>query len=157
MKIFAIVFLMAVSAFAADPVPALPLATSIPAASGIVAKWKTIDDETGKPKSIVEIYEDNGNYSGRILKLFKEPSEEQNPKCDQCNGDKKDKPIIGMQILSGLKKDGEKFSSGDIMDPKNGKTYSCKAELIENGAKLKLRGFIGFSLLGRTQTWIREP
>ncbi len=144
MKIFAVVFLLALSSQAADP-------------SGVTGKWKTIDDETGKAKSIVEIYEDNGTYSGRIVKLFLEPHEVQNPNCDKCTGEKKDKPITGLQILSGLKKDGDKWSGGDIMDPKNGKTYSCKAELAEGGAKLKLRGFIGFSLLGRTQTWIREP
>jgi uncharacterized protein (DUF2147 family) len=157
MKMFAVVFLLAVSAMGADPAPAAPLAQSVPVVAGITGKWKTIDDETGKAKSIVEIYEENGSYSGKIVKLFREPNEEQNPNCDKCTGDKKDKPITGMQILSGLKKDGDKWSGGDILDPKNGKTYSCKAELAENGAKLKLRGFIGFSLLGRTQTWIREP
>ena len=152
---------MFVFAVAAEPTaPSMPSSTGAvvaPAASAIVGKWKTIDDETGKPKSVVEIFEESGSYSGRIVKIFKEPNEDQNPKCDKCVGDKKDKQIIGMQILSGLKKDGDKWSGGDIMDPNNGKTYSCKAEIVDNGAKLKLRGFIGFSLLGRTQTWLREP
>ncbi len=144
MKLFVVLFLMALSSLA-EPL-------------GVTGKWKTIDDETGKPKSIVEIYEENGSYSGKIIKLFLEPNEVQNPNCDKCTGEKKDKPVTGMQILNGLKKDGEsKWSGGDIMDPKNGKTYSCKAELADGGAKLKLRGFIGFSLLGRTQTWLREP
>ena len=127
------------------------------AQDSIVGRWKTIDDETGKPKSIVEIAEKDGAIVGKIEKLFREPTEEQNPKCDKCSGDKKDQLIIGMQILSGLKKDSDtKWSGGEILDPKNGKTYSCKVEIIENGQKLKLRGFIGVSLLGRTQVWQRE-
>ena len=130
------------------------LAFNAHAADKIVGQWKTIDDETNKPKSIVEIYEKEGTYYGKIVKLFREPTEDQNPKCDKCSGDKKDKLILGMQILTGLKKDSEtKWVDGDILDPKNGKTYSCKAEVIEDGKKLKLRGFIGISLLGRTQTW----
>lgn len=135
----------------------LLVSVSATAQDSIVGRWKTIDDETGKPKSIVEISEKDGVVTGKIERLFREPSEEQNPKCDKCSGDKKDQLIIGMQILSGLKKDGDnKWAGGQILDPKNGKTYSCKVELIENGQKLKMRGYIGFSLLGRTQVWQRE-
>ena len=127
------------------------------AQNSIAGRWKTIDDETGKPKSIVVITEADGVITGKIERLFREPTEDQNPKCDKCSGDKKDQLIIGMQILSGLKKDRDtKWSGGEILDPKNGKTYSCKVEIIENGEKLKLRGFIGVSLLGRTQVWQRE-
>ncbi|MCC2678541.1 MAG: hypothetical protein K0R29_1117 [Pseudobdellovibrio sp.] len=126
------------------------------AQSAIVGQWKTIDDETGKPKSIIEIFEKDGVYNGRIVRLFREPTEDQNPKCDKCSGDKKDQPVLGMQNLVGLKKDSDtQWSGGEILDPKNGKTYSCKAEVIDGGKKLKLRGFIGFSLIGRTQTWER--
>lgn len=128
------------------------------AANPFVGKWKTIDDDTNKPKSIVEIYEENNQLSAKVESLFPDPTKEPNPKCDKCVGEKKDKPVIGMQIMWGLNKDSEtKYSGGDIMDPNNGKTYSCKLELIENGAKLKVRGFIGFSLLGRTQIWERKP
>lgn len=122
-----------------------------------VGQWKTIDDETQKVKSIVELYETNGTLNGKILKVFYQPNEEQHTNCEKCPGDKKDKPILGMEFLTGLKKDSDtKWSGGDIMDPKNGKVYSCKIELIENGQKLKVRGFIGFSLLGRTQIWERQ-
>lgn len=123
-----------------------------------IGKWKTIDDETKEAKSIVEIYEENGVLNGRIEKLFRKPEEDQNPKCEKCTGDKKDQLITGMQILKGLKKDSNtEWSGGEILDPKNGKTYSCKVEMIEDGKKLKVRGFIGFALLGRTQVWEREP
>lgn len=126
------------------------------AQNAIVGQWKTIDDETGKPKSIIEIYEKDGVFNGKIIKLFREPNEDQNPKCDKCSGDKKDQLILGMQNLNDLKKDSDtRWSGGEILDPNNGKTYSCKAELLDGGKKLNLRGFIGFSLIGRTQTWER--
>jgi uncharacterized protein (DUF2147 family) len=128
------------------------------AESGIVGKWKTIDDETKEPKSIIEIFEDKGVVNGRIDQLIRKEGEDQNPKCIECKGDKKDQLIIGMQILNSLKKESDtKWSDGEILDPKNGKTYSCKVELIEGGQKLKVRGYIGFSLFGRTQIWERQP
>lgn len=127
------------------------------AAPTAVGTWKTIDDETGNVKSLVEITEVDGHLTGKIVKLFRKQDEDQDPKCDKCPGDKKDKPILGLEILWGLKSDGDnKWSGGEIMDPKKGKTYSCKLEIIEDGKKLKVRGFLGFSLLGRTQTWERQ-
>lgn len=121
-----------------------------------IGKWKTIDDETGAAKSIVEIKEENGQLTGQVVELFRKPDEDQNPKCDKCKGDKKDKPVMGLTILWDMKKKSDtKWDDGTILDPKNGKTYSCKLELIENGKKLKVRGYMGFSLLGRTQIWQR--
>lgn len=123
-----------------------------------VGRWKTIDDETKEAKSIIEIFEKDGLLHGKIEKLFRKPNEDQNPKCDKCSGAQKDQLIIGMQILNSLRKDSEtKWVGGEILDPNNGKTYSCKVTLIEDGKKLEVRGFIGFSLLGRTQVWDREP
>ena len=89
-----------------------------------VGTWKTIDDETGKPKSFVQIYEYQGKYYGKIVKLIN-PSEP-NPKCTKCTGAYKDKPIQGMTIMWNLKKDGEEYSGGQILDPNNGKTYRIK-------------------------------
>jgi uncharacterized protein (DUF2147 family) len=120
-----------------------------------VGKWKTIDDETGRPKSVVILWEENGILYGKIEKLFRTPDEEQNPLCDECIGENKDKPIIGMTILHGLSKHKGIWKGGTILDPNNGKVYKCKIELIESGNKLKLRGFIGVSVLGRTQYWER--
>lgn len=126
------------------------------AQNSFVGQWKTIDDETNRAKSIIEIYEVDGKLHGKIQKVFFYAGEPQRTVCEKCTGDKKDKPLIGLEILSGLKKDSDMTASGgEIMDPKNGKTYSCKAELTDNGQKLKMRGFIGFSLLGRTQNWVR--
>jgi uncharacterized protein (DUF2147 family) len=132
----------------------LPLGLAAQEASP-VGRWETIDDETGERKSIVAIWEENGRLFGRIESLFRQPDEDPNPVCDQCDGDRKDQPIIGMNILWDLREDGDEYSGGQILDPNNGKTYRCKIALEDGGAKLKVRGFIGFSLLGRTQYWHR--
>ena len=120
-----------------------------------VGLWKTIDDETGEVKSLVRISEEGGSLVGTIDKLFPKPGKDPNPVCDKCEGDKKDKPILGMVILWGLTQQGEEWSGGSILDPKNGKTYKCKVRVEGTGGTLTVRGYIGFSLLGRSQTWIR--
>ena len=140
-------------------VAALAIAGSATARDGNytpVGTWKTIDDASGKPKSLVVITESNGVLQGKIDKLFRGPNEDQNPKCDKCTGANKDQPIIGLVILSGLKYDGKEWTGGEIMDPANGKTYKSKAELIEGGTKLQVRGYIGVPMFGRSQTWVRE-
>ena len=120
-----------------------------------VGRWTTIDDETKKPKSVISIYEENGKLYGKIEKLYLEPSEEQNPVCDKCEGALKNQPILGMVIMRDLKKDDDEWSGGTILDPANGKTYKCKIAVEGGGKKLKVRGYIGMSLLGRTQHWVR--
>ncbi len=139
--IFLASFLLPALLLAAEPTP--------------VGKWKTIDDETGKVKSVVVITEKEGKLYGTIERLFRPADQEQNPVCDKCEGAKKDKPIIGMQILWDLVKDDDEYSDGQILDPNNGKTYKCYIAIEEGGKKLKVRGYIGFSLLGRTQYWLR--
>lgn len=89
----------------------------------IEGKWKTIDDETGKPKSIVEIFKkSDGKYYGKVIQLLIKPAD---PNCSGCKDDRKDKPILGMEVIRGLSKDGSEFTKGTITDPKNGKTYKC--------------------------------
>jgi len=134
---------------------ALPAAAWAQAASP-VGTWKTIDDKTGKPKALVNITEEGGVLSGKIEKLYRPADQDQNPKCVNCSGARKDQPIIGMTILSGLKKDGNEYTGGEILDPQDGKTYKSKAKLTDNGARLEVRGYIGMPMLGRTQTWQRE-
>jgi len=121
------------------------------AAQSAIGIWKTIDDEDGKVKSHVTITEVNGKLVGHVTKLI----EPERTICTECKGDKKDQPIEGMEILWGLESKGEsQWGGGKIMDPKNGKTYKCKMEL-EGADELKVRGFVGFALLGRTQSWYR--
>ncbi len=128
------------------------LALSISAQSSIIGKWKTIDDETGKPKSVVEIYEKSGKIYGKIIEIVE--AENRNRVCDKCTGADKNAPILGMVIVRGLSKDGNEYSGGKIIDPKNGKTYKCLLSL-ESKDKLKVRGYIGFSIIGRSQYWVR--
>lgn len=121
-----------------------------------VGLWKNIDDATGKPKALVRITESNGELSGKIEKLFRAPDQDQNPLCEKCEGDLKGQPIVGLTILSGLKKDGDQYSGGEILDPANGKVYKSKLTVQEDGKKLNVRGYVGMPMLGRTQTWVRE-
>lgn len=121
-----------------------------------VGLWKSIDDQSGKPKSLIRITETNGEYKGQIEKLFRSPSEEQNPKCDKCEGTLKDQPIIGMTIITGMRQDGNEYTGGEILDPASGKVYKSKMTVVEEGKKLNVRGYVGMPMFGRTQTWVRE-
>jgi len=137
------------------------LVVSVPSASRAgspgtpVGKWKTVDDVTGRATSIVAIWDQDGKLSGRIEQLIPQPGDEPNPLCTKCHDANKDKPIKGMTIIWGLTRQGSEWKGGRIMDPDSGTIYRCKLTLIDNGAKLDVRGFIGISLLGRTQTWLR--
>ncbi len=122
----------------------------------VTGNWKTIDDETGKAKSIVNIYiKSDGKLYGKIIKLFKAPDEDQDPICDKCTDYRKNKKIIGMEIITGLEKDGNEWYADDaILDPENGKIYDCKIWVDEdNPDLLQVRGYIGWFF--RTQTWKR--
>lgn len=121
-------------------------------AQDVLGNWKTIDDETGEAKSIVEIYKKDGEIYGKVVDIL-DPSKK-DATCRDCPDDAKGKPIMGLVILKGLKKDGKEYSGGTILDPNNGKVYKCLIAL-ENADKLKVRGYIGFSLLGRSQYWQR--
>lgn len=121
-------------------------------AQDVTGKWKTIDDETGKAKSIVEIYKEGDKYYGKIVEMLTE--ENKDGICRTCKGKYENKNIIGLVILKDLVKDDDEYDDGEITDPKTGKTYSCYIKL-ETPDKLKVRGYLGFSLLGRTQYWFR--
>ncbi len=127
--------------------------------SSPVGRWRTIDDETGSERSVVEIAVVGSELQGRIVKIFQRPDEKPDPVCDKCEGERKDKPVIGMTFLWGLKPDGSsktEWAEGAILDPKNGKIYNAKAALTDGGQTLRVRGYIGTPLLGRSQVWKRE-
>jgi uncharacterized protein (DUF2147 family) len=131
------------------------IAQNTPVHSTPVGKWRTIDDKTGKVKSVVEITETaNGTLQGKVLQVL-DSDKGPHPLCDACKGANHNKPIEGMVIAWGLRHEGDTWDDGQIMDPKNGKVYSAKMTPIEGGRKLEVRGYLGFSLLGRTQTWVR--
>lgn len=121
-----------------------------------VGTWLTIDDRTGKKKSIVQVYENNGKLEGKVIDILTPPINPKGHICDKCSGDRKNQPIKGMKILWGYEKSGSMWRSGEILDPKNGKVYSSQMSLSKDGKKLYVRGYIGISLLGRTQTWHRQ-
>ncbi|MGV9002893.1 DUF2147 domain-containing protein [Flavobacterium sp.] len=127
--------------------------TSFTFCQSIVGKWKTIDDETGVEKSVVEIYKKNGLYFGKVIEI--KELEHRNKKCTLCKGDDRDKPILGLIVIKKLSKNNAIFDGGTITDPKNGKQYRCKITL-DGKNKISVRGYIGISLFGRSQTWIRQ-
>jgi uncharacterized protein (DUF2147 family) len=114
--------------------------------------WVTIDDETGVEKSIIKLYIENDTLYGRIETLLLE--EDQDQLCTNCKGSELNQPIEGLIILKGLTRDGEQWIGGTILDPANGKEYQCTLTL-EGDSELNVRGFIGFSFIGRTQRWKR--
>ncbi len=118
----------------------------------ITGKWKTIDDNTNEPRSIVEIYQKNGEYFGNIIKIFTKLGEDPDPICEECTDYRKNKKVIGMEIISSMKKDEDVFSGGKILDPEDGNSYRCKMWL-DNEGNLKVRGYLFF--FHRTQTWLR--
>lgn len=118
----------------------------------VIGKWKTIDDETGQAKSIVEIYEKSGKVYGKVIEILR--ADHKKDLCTKCEGADKNKPISGMVIISNLTKDGDEYNGGTILDPTSGKKYKCYIAL-ESADKLKLRGYVGVALMGRTQYWTR--
>lgn len=122
---------------------------SLSGQSSIVGVWKTVDDNTGESKSHVEIYEKDGKYYGKLVRLLLSPEDST---CDACPDDKKGQPLIGMNIIWDMEPYKDYWSNGQIMDPENGKIYKCNISLKANG-ELEVRGYVGFSALGRSQYW----
>ena len=119
--------------------------------------WKTIDDETGKVKSLVRIVETKGVYTGTIEKLL-DPTSKPNAVCDKCTDARKDQPILGMTIIQNVHQsdsDPARWDGGEILDPNNGKVYKVRLTPTDAGKTLSVRGYIGAPLLGRTQVWVR--
>jgi len=120
-----------------------------------VGLWKTTDDKTGKPKGIVRIWEDRGEYYGKVEKALN--PEEADKTCEECKDERRNKPVVGLLILRHMRRSGDDdYSGGDILDPDNGTVYRCKFHLEDGGRKLIVRGYVGFSLFGRSQTWERQ-
>ena len=121
--------------------------------SSPVGLWKTFDDKTHKARATIWIYEENGTLSGRIESSFN--PEELNERCHKCSGDRKGAPVIGLVILRGMTRHGSEYDGGEILDPETGYVYKCRFVLSGDGTKLLVRGYLGLSVFGRTQTWAR--
>ncbi len=121
-------------------------------AQSITGLWETYDDITKEKKAVIEIYEEQQLYFARIAESF---VGQENATCQTCKGKNKGQPIIGLVIIEDIMKDGDEYSGGTILDPENGETYSCYLELMEEN-RLKVRGYLGFAIFGRTQYWLRK-
>ncbi len=124
-----------------------------------VGYWKTMDDVTGKPKAIIQLWQNTDKtLSGRILKVFPHPGQDQIAICKACPGERHNQPLVGLVFLKNLKQNqtvSNHWMNGEILDPKNGKIYHSTLNLTNNGQKVNVRGYIGLPLFGRSQTWIR--
>jgi len=131
-----------------------PVLSSAQSSDPVLGRWRTIDDQTGQAKSIVEIQRKaDGTYAGRIIQLLN-PSRP-NPVCDKCSDDRRNQPITGMEIIRGMKAEGGgKYAGGTILKPDEGKVYKSEMQLIEGGAKLEVSGCVAF--ICKSQVWLRE-
>ena len=135
----------------------LSAVSSFSFAEDITGLWQSIDDKTGAPKALVEIRKEADNtYAGKVVKLTPRTGYTPKETCVDCPPPYTNKPIIGLDVVTGLKStDGLNYTSGRILDPNTGKLYSMKAKLSSNGKRLHLRGYRGISALGRHQIWLR--
>jgi uncharacterized protein (DUF2147 family) len=119
-----------------------------------IGLWKTFDDSTGIARALVSIYEKDGRLFGRIEKVVQAKSD--NEVCAACKDERKNQPIIGLVIIRNIEKQGDAYGGGDILDPESGSVYRCKMRLEQGGTRLTVRGYIGFSFIGRSQSWQRQ-
>lgn len=132
------------------------LGTLVADPAPVKGQWRTVNEQ-GEEQSVVEIYEQGGKIFGKIISL-KEPNEPDGSAkiCSKCKGSDKDKPVVGLVIIKDLSADDDVWAGGTIMDPKTGTVYKCKMKAVDGGKKLDVRGFVGFSVIGRTQTWLKK-
>lgn len=120
-------------------------------AQSVLGIWKSIDDNTGEARSIVEIYESDGKIYGKIIEILN--LEIENPVCYKCEGKNKNQPIVGLIIIDGLTKNDDVYEDGTILNPENGKTYDCRLKFEDDEDSLQVRGYLAFFY--KTQYWKR--
>jgi uncharacterized protein (DUF2147 family) len=120
-----------------------------------VGLWRTYDDKDGQAASLVLIEDKGGMLEGRVIRILPRPGHPVDALCEKCEGARKNQPVTGMTILWGMRRDGDEYDGGEILDPDNGNTYRCRMRVLAD--KLEVRGYLGISLFGRSQTWAREP
>lgn len=118
--------------------------------------WTTYSDRSGKADGLVRVVEENGQFHGIVEAVFSPPAPTPHPLCEECPGNLRNQPIVGMRILRGLRWDGEQYSGGEILDPDEGRFYRCSVRVGDGGRTLELRGYVGIPLFGRSQTWSRR-
>ena len=127
-------------------------------ASDLTGIWQSIDDKTGSPKALIEITKaENGSFTGKIIKVTTRPGYTPKTMCVNCPAPYTNKPLVGLEVIHGLKHvENNNYADGRILDPLTGKMYNLKGRLASNNNRLTLRGYVGISAIGRTQTWIRQ-
>jgi len=133
---------------------AAPLRAAEPTAAGL---WEQVDDKTGKAESWFKIVERNGVYEGGIVKIFYKPGEDENWVCDRCEGADRGKPVLGLTMIKGMRRNGLSYENGTILDPRDGSVYRALMRVSPDGQKLEVRGYLGISLFGQSQVWNRLP
>ncbi len=121
-----------------------------------VGIWQTFGDDGGEAEARVQIIERNGVLEGRITTLFARPDVSPDARCDRCTGSRKGEPVQGMTILTGARRVGDEYRGGEILDPESGDVYRCTLKLSPDNRRLTVRGYVGLTLFGRSQTWLRE-
>lgn len=129
--------------------------TSVGAQSTPAGLWNTISDVDGRPTAVVELREEKGEYVG-VVRALLVPADHDDSICGKCTDERRNQPVVGMEILRHMRPDGAEWSGGEILDPENGKTYRARMKLVDGGKKLVIRGYIGVPLFGRSQTWVRR-
>jgi uncharacterized protein (DUF2147 family) len=132
----------------------LPVRAAEPTATGL---WEQVDEKTGKPESWFKITERNGIYEGAFVKIFFKPGEDPNWVCDKCQGADKGRPVQTLTLIRGMRRNGLSYEGGTIMDPRDGQVYRALMRLNPDGQTLEVRGYLGISLFGQSQTWHRLP
>jgi uncharacterized protein (DUF2147 family) len=134
-----------------------PITVPAQAEPTAVGLWEQVNDQTGRVDSWIKITERNGTYEGTIIKLFLLPGDEPNPLCDRCEGPEKNAPILSLKLIKGMQRNGSSYEGATIMDPRDGTVYRALTRLSPDGQQLEVRGYVGISLLGRSQVWRRLP
>jgi len=133
---------------------AAPVRAAEPTAAGL---WEQVDDKTGKAESWFKIVERNGVYEGGIVKIFFKPGEDENWTCDKCEGADRGKPVLGLTMIKGMRRNGLSYENGTILDPRDGSVYRALMRVSPDGQKLEVRGYLGISLFGLSGRWTRLP
>lgn len=134
---------------------ALAAAPMAPADVSPVGRWKVMSDRTNRAVAIMQVFERDGEYGGYIERILEQPEDAGVSNCERCPGELRGQPLEGLVIMHGLRRSGGEFSGGHILDPDSGHYYRVKMSVDPEGQTLKVRGYLGISLLGRTQTWYR--